>query len=250
MRRHHWVLALLTVLALPATSAAQTASSEQPKIFVTAGIMSQLTKATFDDTLSFTVYSEDGTIQQAFKSGHGLRGEFGGGVRLGEKFSIGGLFSIMSVDGPLDVTGSVPHPFFFNQPRSATASTTAKRTVRDIEVQIMYRVVDSAQWLVEVGGGPTFSHISQDVGTDLVLTDVYPYDTVAISSVTLTKASGSRLGANVGGSITRLLSPKLGVTGNVRWTGASVEVDATTPTGKLKLQTGGVQVGVSIRIMF
>ena len=249
MRRYHWVLALLILLSLPAASAAQSVN-EKPKIFVTAGVMGQLTRSTFDDSVAFTVYSEDGAIQQSFKSGRGLRVEVGGGVRVSDKFSIGALVSLMSVNGPLDVTAAVPHPFHFNQARSATFSTTADRSVRDIEVQIMYFVVDSADWLVSVGGGPSFAHVSQDVGTDLVLNDVYPYDSVAISSVTLTKTTGNRIGVNIGASITRLLSARLGVSGDLRWTGASIEVDARTASGKLKLQTGGVQVGASVRIMF
>jgi hypothetical protein len=156
----------------------------------------------------------------------------------------------MSVDGPLNITASVPHPFFFNQPRTATAASTAQRSVRDVEFQIMYFLVDSKDWLITIGGGPSFAHVTQDVGTDLQLTETYPFDTVTIKAVTTTQTSGSRLGANVGGSVTRLFSPRLGIAGDVRWSGASITLNAKTPTGLLKVQTGGAQAGASVRIMF
>jgi hypothetical protein len=244
-RRREGLAALVLLATMPALAWAQ---SETPRIFVTAGAVIQLSHKSFTQDLTFSAYSEDGHLKGTFKAKNSKRYEFGGGVRVGQRMAVGATISLLQWDAPLHVDANVPHPFFFNQPRTASTDTTAHRSVQDVDFQVWFFLVDSASWQIAIGGGPSFSHVSQELATDVELTDVYPFDTVTLKSVTKTKLSGGRLGASIGASVTRMIGRSVGVTGDIRWSGASIVLKPEG--GTIRIQTGGPQAGGSVRLLF
>jgi hypothetical protein len=90
--------------------------------------------------------------------------------------------------------------------------------------------------------------VVQEFGTDLALDAVYPFDTVAITSVTLSAAHGTGVGGNVSAAAIwqpgRTLQWQVGVRSSAMT--ARLPVSRTT----IDVHTGGVQLGGGLRIVF
>src|SRR5215467_436764 len=82
------------------------------------------------------------------------------------------------------VDARIPHPFFFNQLRTATFATDGL-SAHEVALHIPAVWTPGAigPFRIMVFGGPSIFHVSQTVVTDLVLNDQYPFDTVTIAGV-------------------------------------------------------------------
>ena len=82
--------------------------------------------------------------------------DIGGGVRVWRNLGIGVAVSLMTQSDTATITGTIPHPFFFNQPRSLSgqsAGLTRKETGVHVFALWMIPVTKAVQ--VGVFGGPT-----------------------------------------------------------------------------------------------
>jgi hypothetical protein len=122
------------------------------------------------------------------------------------------------------VDARIPHPFFFDQPRSATFETG---TVSGHEAAIHI----GGAWIppafgpvrVLAYGGPTIFRVSQVVVTGLTLDDQYPHDTVAITGVTTAERKGTVFGFHAGADVSYFFTRSVGVGAGVRYSHATLE---------------------------
>ena len=147
-------------------------------------------------------------------------------------------------------TSSFPHPFFFNQPREVTGDATGvNRTETAVHVQAMYLVNPGGRLRVVLSGGPSFFNVEQDLVTEVTITETFPYDTATFASAQTSRKKGSAAAFNVGADVMWMLNRTFGVGGLVRFSRASVDLDA--PGNRtISVDAGGVYAGGGIRILF
>ena len=140
-------------------------------------------------------------------------------------------------------TSSVPHPFFFNQPREVTGDATGvKRSETAVHVQAMYLVEPGGRLRLVLSGGPSFFTVEQDLVTEVTITETFPFDTAAFASARKSREKGSAAAFNVGADVMWMLNRTLGVGGLVRFSQASVDLDA--PANRtISVDAGGVYAG-------
>lgn len=165
---------------------------------------------------------------------------------LGVAFGVSGL----STTGDAGVTAAVPHPFFFDRPRSISGEAFGLRRVETgLHVGVAYLVAASDRADIMVLGGATQFRVRQDLVSDVTFSEAYPYDTATFSTAQVVRQNASRLGYHVGLDVTWKLAPRWGVGALVRFARAKVPFEVNgAETGTV--DAGGLQAGGGVRVIF
>lgn len=197
-----------------------------------------------------TAYAEEGTIATDYGKGTGFQLDLMGGGRVWRSVGVGVGFSYYQKQTPAQVTASVPHPFYFNQPRQASFTT---QNLKREEIGIYFPVL----WMPEFGGpvkimvfgAPAFYRTELQAVSDASLSEAYPFDTVAITGVTTTTKNGTSFGYNVGVDVAFMIGRTIGVGGAVHYGQAAISFknDGNVTTNG---DAGGLQFLFGLRSKF
>ena len=245
---------MLLGASLPA--AAQAGPWDRPwedRIFggITFGIDSG--SADVSDSRDITVYGENGTLQSTSSfDADGIIDLFAG-ARLWRNAGVAIGYHSKSSTGVAEVTGSIPHPQFFDRPRTFTDSIDGidrDEHATHLMFGWMFPVNDNLD--VFVYAGPSFYHVSQEVIADLAIAEQGPPYTTIIVQPTIEVRKDSPVGYNLGADATYIVytreKMRLGVGGFMRFTGASGELDVDGST--IETDLGGFQIGIGARFRF
>lgn len=86
---------------------------------------------------------------------------------------------------------------------------------------------------------------TQDLVSDVTITQTYPYDTATFSGTTSTHRSASRIGFNAGADVTWRLRPRVGLGLGVSFSRAAVALSDT-----VTVDAGGAHLGGGLRFRF
>jgi hypothetical protein len=247
-----------TLLLIASTGTAQTWSE---RVYVSVNGAFQSTTNDFGDRFEFDKDLETGSTDVDYRVGSGVVFDGGGGVRLWKNFGVGAAVSVFNRKNPADTTTRSPHPFLFNQGREVTgAADDITRTETAVHVQAMYFLATSGHLRVVLSGGPTFFRLKQDLVSEVALTETFPYDTAAFSTVRKQTITGTAPSFNVGADVVWMLRPGFGVGGLVRFSRASIDLDAPVSRASSELNApsnrtvsvdgGGIYAGGGIRLLF
>jgi hypothetical protein len=170
-------------------------------------------RAGFDDvTRSFTAFAntlaEAGSIATNYGKSSGIALDALYLEPIGRSFGIGVSFDYALRNQDANVTALIPHPFFFNQLRSASFETDALNANQAaLSVPIAWVPKATQKLRIVVFGGPAIFRVSQTAVTNVVLREQYPFDTVTITGVRTTERTGTPVGFQVGGDITHFFTP-------------------------------------------
>jgi hypothetical protein len=219
------------------------------RIRVSVNVGAQLTSTTFSAATTKPVYAETATITTNYDIRRGLSFDSGLLYRLTGNFGVGVALSTFGKKSDASITGSIPHPFFFNTPRTITGTASLQRTETVLHIQAAYVVV-SKKWDVAIAAGPSIFNVSQDLVTDANYTEVYPYDTATFQSAVTTRPSATKLGFNAGVDVGYRFSRSIGVGGLVRFSRATVDFPLAGSASGVSLDAGGPQAAGGVRFYF
>ena len=250
--------ALFVGAALPVN--AQTPPADDARYFFNVSFGGQWNEQNFTDTSTFTIYNENGAVAAAHSIGGGTLFDVGVGARVWKNAAIGLAYSTVNNHNDATVGVRVPHPVIFGQSRTATATAEdLEHSENVVHLQFMWMVPLTDKFQITLMAGPSFFTVRQTIATVQApqdLTDVPPYTTVTINSVTLSDVKDSPVGVNVGVDgvywIRTIHGFGIGVGGFVRYAGASLDLDV--PAGVTRegddLKAGGPQGAVGLRVRF
>lgn len=251
-------LALFTAaiaLAMPVTALAQskasgtstTRPSNRGAIAINGSYQGGSSDVT--STVGFTANAERATFQYKFpvKPGTALDVSARYTVRKNLGVSVG--YTSFSAGRSADVTGQIPHPFFFNQPRtiSGTASLERKETAVHLRATLSSRPGKRLQFTASAG--PAFFSITQTLIDAVSYTDAYPFDTATFSSATTRRVSKSKTGVGAAVDIAYYVSKHLGVGAIVSVAKASITAKAADDSS-VAISAGGSALGLGLRLRF
>ena len=258
LMRHACALFCLLTIGLVGAPAADAQLPEWTgTAFANINFAGQGGDRSFSESLSAPIYDEVAT----YDVGHDIAGggffDVSGGVRVWSSLAAGLGVTRFSKRSGAAVTGQIPHPLFFDRPRSATFSRTdLEHTETGIHLQAVWVVPVRDRIGVSVFGGPSSFSVDQSIITSVTSAEIAaPFDVVNISGVATSTVSESAVGGHVGVDVTYLVTEQLGgSTGQlgagvfVRWAGASVDLPASG--GVQPLDVGGAQYGIGLRVRF
>jgi hypothetical protein len=217
-------------------------------ISISGGVQQAASDVT--DHVSFSKNLETETIDVKYPMKPWTLVDIGAGFRVWKNLAFGAAFSRSSGSGDADVTASVPHPFFFNQPRTVSGTENGiQHAENGVHLQVQYLVPVSSSVRVVVGAGPSWLSVEHEIVTDLTVSESYPYDTAAFGGAVTKTTKASAAGFNAGIDVTWMFARSIGLGGLVRYTRADVDLEPATDR-TLTLKAGGVQGGVGIRFAF
>ena len=248
-RLHAWTrpfafAALAAGVLLPATAGAQTGG------YLSFNGGTQATSTTFDDNIGFTEFHEDADFNAGYGVGTGAVFDAGGGVRLASGLGFGVGVSRFEKLDPVTIDARIPHPFFFDRPRSLTGSVsdlTRLETAVHVEIRWFAPVADSVE--LAVFGGPTFFNLQQDLVTTIAYDHSYPYTEASFGSASTTPVSASAIGFHAGADFGFFFSEVVGVGAILRYSAASVELPGERES-MVPVDAGGFNIGGGLRLRF
>lgn len=172
--------------------------------------------------------------------------EASGGLRVWRNLAVGAGVSLFSKNGSGAMTARVPHPFFFNQPRTITGDAAGlARGETAVHVQATWLLPLRQHWDLAIAAGPSWFSVNQDLIADVTVTQTYPYDTAAFAGATTVRRSHAAAGFNAGADLTHRLRPRVGIGFGASFSRAAVRLDDNT-----SVDAGGAHVGGGIRFRF
>jgi hypothetical protein len=212
----------------------------------------QASSADINSSGTFTIYDEQGTVNSQSSFGAGGLFDLSVGVRVWRNLGIAGGYHFYSSTGDGTIEGTVPHPLFFDRPRSFSQSVDGlERKEQAGHLMFGWMVPLSDRFDVFVYAGPSFFRVKQDVVDSVeVPSEQPPFTSVTVVPHTTTYQE-SVTGYNVGADASYFFNDsdrmRFGVGGFFRYTGASADLG---PDGATSTDLGGAQFGFGARVRF
>jgi len=236
----------LGLAAAPRMVSAQTMQWTD-KGYVSISGAAQVGSHNLDTSLSFPLYDETATVttSQEVKSG-GLF-DIGGAYRVwGHNLLAGVHYSHTSSDANVSVNGSIPHPIFFDRPRTVSSSISGAKHSEDVvHLQAIWMIPVANKLDIGIFGGPSIFAVAQDSVSAVSVAESGDLANPTVTP-TLTKTKKTVVGGHVGVDVQYLVARKIAVGVLMRYSGASVEI----PGANDKLTVGGFQIGGGLRLRF
>lgn len=256
MRRPSRLVLLVAALAMGSPAAAQTRPAPRPRptlsdrVFVSINGSYRVGSDDFSDRITFRENAEDGRFDTNYTVSSGPAFDLSGGAVVWRNLGIGVGATRFSRSTSTIVAGSVPHPFFFDRPRTISGDVTGLKH-EEIGLHVQARGVFPVRnrLQVMVFGGPSFFRLKQGIVNDVDFSETYPFDVATFRQAVTSTAIESTLGFNVGGDIGYFFTRQLGVGFGAQFAGTTVE----TPSpggGTINVKVGGVQAGGGLRLRF
>lgn len=237
------------VWVAPALVSAQTAG-KAGRGYVGASIGAVVTASTAGAPLTMAVYGESVRLETRASWPAGATVELDGGVRLWRDFGIAVTVARSRREGASTVSGAIPHPYFFDQPRTLEADgPSLARTETSVHLGLMWRHRVSRRLTVAAVVGPSVVAVAQDVIAGVVWSETYPYTSVELSRTTIAHRTRAATGVHAAGDLVVTLARHLGVTGGVRYSHAAVTLESA-PGQRVEVDLGGVVVRGGVRWLF
>ena len=236
------IIAMIGALTLGTalTAQAQTAPYE-PVMFVNISVGGQFQSRDFSSVATFPLFDETGTVTANQTIGSGFVFDATAGHRFARRFAGAIGVSTFNGSGEAASVASIPSPLFVGKPTIKNFSPEDYGDLNQTNVAINFQVVYmwplSDRFDLQLSGGPTIIHVSQDIAS--ATPEENSTATIESQSATSGKAG------NVGVDLAYKLNNRYGVGGFVRYLGGQVDLPAVE-----NFTVGGVQAGGGIRIRF
>ena len=236
--------------ALGASALLAPAADAQTGGWVSFNGATQATATTFTDNVGFIEFHEDADFDADYAVGTGRVFDGGAGVRLANGVGFGVAVSRFERLDPVSLDARIPHPFYFNRPRSLSGSEpdlTRLETAVHVEVRWFESESDTVE--LAVFGGPTLFNVRQDLVTAIGYDHAYPYDEASLASATTTSSSATAIGFHAGTDIGFFFSETVGLGALIRYSGGSVDLPGEDES-MVRIDTGGFHIGGGLRLRF
>ncbi len=222
----------------------------QSRGFVGVNGAFQLTATDFSERIESTFNAETAVENRSYEVDTGTVIDLNAGVFVWRNLAVGGGLSSFSKSGDVSISGSVPHPFFFNRSRSITGSASnLSREELVIYAQAIWSVPVNDKVNIAVFGGPAFFNVKQDLVTETFINDPFPFaSSPTVTSVELTELSESTVGFHAGADVAVYFSRHVGIGTLVRFSRATVSLPSDG--NSINVDVGGIHVGVGLRLRF
>ena len=242
-----FLCASAAVLLLAAPAAAQ---SEKPRPFALVNVGFQPRSQDFTQAGEFTLYDETGT----FEAGHSLEGspffEVGGGVGIRRNLSIGASYARRGTKTrDVAVVAAVPSPIGTDTLRNAAATLSGvEHKESAFHVQAIWHIPVTVEFEVALFAGPSFFVAEHDLVENVEPTEVGGNFSQVNLNITKSSESESAVGINLGIDGRYMVTPSIGGGLTIRFTRGSVDFDP--PPGRVKVDTGGLEIAGGLRFKF
>jgi hypothetical protein len=160
-------------------------------------------------------------------------------------FRIG--FSQFARNDDIQLSVSIPHPFFFNRHRRFSSQGTLEQRERSVDVHARWMAHQSDRVAFSVFGGPTVYRAKLDVVGLQTSEEEYPFETSPVTGLVLFERTPVSIGYGLGADLAVFFSRHVGVGWLARYNRASATI--TLPDDGF-FATALEQTGVTTDVRF
>lgn len=251
---HKLVAVMVLGLLVGGSREAAAQGTPDDRVFLSVGFGVESGSSDANDVKQYTLYDEPATTEVKTPWSSGSFFEGGVAIRVYRSMTVGLSYHQETNTSEAAITGTAPHPVFFNRPRTFGPSTAGGLERRENATHLSFGwvVPVSPKLDILVSGGPSFFRLQQDVVRDVAIAETgAPFTEVLVSSTKVTEKE-SVVGYHVGADVTYILwqndRMRLGGGAFVRYAGATTDVRLLVSDVETKV--GGVQFGFGGRIRF
>jgi hypothetical protein len=237
------------ILLAPAGTAAQDRSWND-RGFLSLSGGAQIVSTDFSNSATFTLHAEEARFTADYEAGTGGLFDMSAGLRVWRRLAVGLAVSHNGRNATASVHAKLPHPFHFDRPRDVSGQVDRIRG-RETSVGFTLTWVEPVADRIDLVffGGPTVVALRQELIRQVRFTENYPFDTATFTGTATVTQSTSGAGIQGGVDVTYLLTSRIGVGGMLRFTYASVELQAL-PGQSAPATAGSVQTAFGFRFRF
>ena len=251
MRKPVLFLAAALVVALASDARAQWGQPLGGRLTVSVNGAVQPASQDVTRTTTFDLYGESAEVTTSQEIKGGPLFDVGAMYRVHGNWGVGIAYTAMSSDSAGAISGSLPHPLFFDQPRSFTVDVAdLEHEEQALHVNAVYFIpfVDKVDFAVF--GGPSFFAVKQGLARGVTFSENPPdFNAITIDTVESAALEESAVGFNVGVDGSYAVTRNIGVGVLLRYTRAAVDLPlAEGVTAEVK--AGNFQIGAGVRFRF
>ena len=239
--------ALLCAVLSVSPALAQTAPVAVPaeKAFLNISVGGQLSTLALVGSSAVPVYNQTALVATSRDvSGRPLF-DVTAGMRVRGNLGVALTASVRTAKSDAAMSASVPHPLFFDSPRSVS-TTVAGMQHQEMWYGVLaaYQLSSSPRMSIKVLAGPVVASVKHDSVTGITVAEGTSITSPTVTS-TLGSISKSFWGFTVGTDVNYKVSKSVGIGGFIRYNAAPGNV-----TGVEKVTLGGLQAGGGLRFSF
>jgi len=220
------------------------------RAYVAVGGGYRVATSTFDQTAVRHENVEDGHISSTYRFDKAPTLDVAAGVLVWRQLAAGVGVTRFSTSTPGTLSASIPHPIFFDRPRSVSGDVRdVERDELAVHVQMREILRLSERTAVALFGGPSFFRVKQGLISDLHYSETYPYDTAQFASADTAMTSKSGVGFNAGADVAFFFTRNAGVGATVQFSRANVDAPGLLGA-PVRLAAGGPDVTGGLRLRF
>ncbi len=249
------LLLALAVLGFSHAASAQSAVNRpwEDRVFAGISFGVQASSNAIAESSTFILYDEAATLASSTSFGSNGIVDLTVGVRAWRNLGVALGYHWGNSSADSSVSGGVPHPIFFDRPRSFSVPVNGlKRDEHALHLMFGWMIPPHDKLDLFVYAGPSFFRLKQDVVSGVsVGEEGPPFTNVVVQPSTATRkdsATGYNLGVDATYFVYTKDSYRIGVGGFFRYTGASADIQMANSTASTDV--GGPQFGVGVRFRF
>ena len=225
--------------------------SSAARCYVSVNFGIQVGDNNLERSSTFDLYDETAEVNINQTINNGAFFEVGGAYKVRPNLGVGLTYGFVTNKGEGTVSGSLPHPQFFDQPRTFSASADdLAHTEQAVHFQAIWFVPFTDKVDFAFSAGPSLFNVKQDLIRGVTFSENPPgFTSVTIDSVEVIQLRDSAWGFNIGGDVTYALTPSIGVGGLIRYSHGTVEFNVSD-TQTADVTAGGLQIGAGVRFKF
>lgn len=202
-------------------------------------------------TSSFTLYDEPAEVSTSQEVKGGAFFEIGATYRVRGSLGAGLSYTRLSSDEPGTISGSLPHPLFFEQPRTfSQAVGDLEHKEQAVHLQAVWFVPFVENVDFTIFGGPSFFTVTQGFARGVTFSENPPeFNVVTVDSVDVATLEESAVGFNIGAEGIYTVMRNVGVAAMLRYTRATADFDLGQGQAA-SVDAGGFQIAAGVRLRF
>jgi hypothetical protein len=248
MNRSVHTIVAIVILTAASGHAQTTITPARTVLAVNTGY--QATSNDFHDEVMFRGNAEDGEFDTDYHVTSGPTLDVAGSRQIWRWLGVGGGVSRFSRSTPATLSGSVPHPFFFNRPRTIDGSISGLgRDELSLHAQLRAVLPVQRNLQLSLFGGPSWFRVRQGIVTDISYDEEYPYDQAFFREGQTRVETESALGFNAGADVAFFFARRTGIGASIQLSSATVNL-VSADGGVRSVKAGGIQTGAGLRLRF
>jgi hypothetical protein len=222
------LLVLAVTLVGPSLLSARPAVAQTPEARWQIGGDSGFQSTTLADILTepitFERFAETGDLTRLTEINRHPTIHVSAGVAVWRTLGLRFGFSQFTRNDDMQLSVSIPHPFFFDRHRRFSAVGSLKQRERSVDVHAQWTAHQSDRVAFSVFGGPTLYRTNMDIATLQTSEEEYPFDASPVTGIILFQRTPVSLGYGVGADLAVFFSRHVGVGWLGRYSRASATI--------------------------